>query len=277
MNLFNLLRNRKREEILKTVQIEPPAEFLSYVAANLQGIGRRNQQEDSFVFVNAFDATKIKKEGLMFAVADGMGGMKDGKMASEMVITGMKDEFRKMDRNADMAMQLQNGVFDVGERIVQVLGGFGGSTLAACIVYSEQLYFASVGDSFLYLVRDGHLYRLNREHNLLHQRYLYNIRVGNMDKSKITEDDEDKALTQFLGMEGMCEVDFSRKPLPLYDGDIILACSDGVGDILPPQTILSCMESKEPDEICHALETQIIAQNRRNQDNYTAVVVKCVY
>lgn len=280
MRLFGFGRKKEKEEAVsigKTLRIEPLTEFLSFEVANLQGVGARNRQEDSFVFVNVFDVTKIKQEGLMFLVADGMGGMKDGKIASEAVVTGMREVFRRIDRDADIAMQIHNGVFEVGAQVVQLLGGYGGSTLVACVVYQEQLYFASVGDSFLYLMRDGHLYRLNKEHTLLNQRLLENIRSGNMDRAKLEKDDEDEALTQFIGMDGMDEVDFFRKPFPLRHGDILLACSDGVGSVLSQQTILSCMDSGKPGEICASIEKQIIMQGRRNQDNYTALVVKCAY
>ena len=71
----------KQEELdeLKTVA---PANFvpgpLDYQVANLQGIGRRELQEDAFAFGNALDPDAIRRGGLLLVVADGMGGMKGG-------------------------------------------------------------------------------------------------------------------------------------------------------------------------------------------------------
>ncbi|MCH5264941.1 MAG: serine/threonine-protein phosphatase [Lachnospiraceae bacterium] len=275
-----LRRNKKTQEEETVIRAEAPSvrpSLLSYDAANLQGMGTRRGQEDAFAFVNIFDVTEIKKNGLMFMVADGMGGMKDGRVASDTVIAGMKEAFYRMDRSGDLALQLQDSVFEVGEQVVRALGGDGGSTLIACILFEEQFYFASVGDSFLYLKRNGQLHRLNREHNLLNQTYLENIRQGNMNPALCDAGKEGAALTQFMGMEGMDEIDFLRSPLPLCEGDTFLVCSDGVGGVLSEQTILSCMEKEEAKDICDALEREIVAQGRDNQDNYTALVVKCVY
>lgn len=250
-------------------------EQLSYCVANLQGIGTRQRQEDSFAFVNVFDVVEIQKKGMMFVVADGMGGMKDGKLASGTAILAVKEMFQAMDREGDLVQQLRDGIFQAGDQVYQVLEGEGGSTIVVCILFQEELYFVSVGDSFLYLRRDGELIRLNKEHNVQNEDYLDRIRSGHMDPILSYSDSATGALTQFLGMEGMDEVDDLRRPLRLQKGDILLACSDGVGGVLSQQTILSCMECGIPDGICDALETEILTQKRKNQDNYTALVVQC--
>ena len=67
--------------------------LLSYQVANLQGVGARARQEDSFTVANAFDVTEIKEKGLLFVVCDGMGGMKDGKVASETAIASIRNSF----------------------------------------------------------------------------------------------------------------------------------------------------------------------------------------
>ena len=84
---------------------------LGYRLANMQGVGARARQEDSFTTANAFDVMKLKEEGLLFAVFDGMGGMKDGKLASETAVQSMRASFAAMDRQADLAPQLKNAVF----------------------------------------------------------------------------------------------------------------------------------------------------------------------
>ena len=57
--------------------------LLSYQVANLQGRGTRERQEDSFAFANALDVTEILRRGLLAVVADGMGGLKDGREVSQ--------------------------------------------------------------------------------------------------------------------------------------------------------------------------------------------------
>lgn len=251
--------------------------LLTYQVANLQEIGARERQEDSFAVANAFDVTEIREKGLLFVVCDGMGGMKDGKLASETAVASIRQSFAAMDRSADLAGQLKESVYLAAGEVEKRLEGDGGSTLAAGVIFQEKLYYASVGDSFLYLKRGEQIYRLNREHNLCCQTYLEYIRSGNMDPKPARESEEAAALTQFLGMSGMDDVDCSVRPLPIKDGDVFLACSDGVGGVLDESELLGALSLHSSQAMCQQMKQQIIVHGKRNQDNYTALVVKCYY
>lgn len=251
--------------------------LLSYQVANLQGIGARARQEDSFAIANAFDVTEIKKKGLLFVVCDGMGGMKDGKLASETAIASIRNSFAAMDRSRDLAQQLRESVYLAADEVFRCLAGDGGSTIVAGIIFQEQLYYASVGDSFFYLKRGDGLYRLNREHNLCNELYLESIRSGTMDPREGEESPEAVALTQFLGMNGMSDVDCSVRPFPLQQGDVLLACSDGVGGVLDEEEVKMALNTDDVQAMCMRLEQGIVAHARKNQDNYTALVVRCLY
>lgn len=261
----------------KNVTVSPETESsggLRYQIENLQGIGARARQEDSFTLVNALDEQQYKDLGLMFAVCDGMGGMKDGKVASEAAIASFRHFFSEMDRGGGIAMQLKESVFAASEEVERLLEGDGGSTVVIGVILHEQLYFASVGDSYFYLKRDGKLYRLNAEQNLCHQRYLENIREGFFDPQECREDVEAAALTQFLGMPGLSEVDCSVRPMMLRKGDVLLACSDGVGGVMDEMEILGALELSE--DAGRQIEQCIVEHANQNQDNYTALIIRCV-
>lgn len=247
---------------------------LRYQIENLQGVGTRARQEDSFTLMNALDEQLYNDYGLMFAVCDGMGGMKDGKIASETAINSFRKFFLEMDRSGRIAMQLKESVFAASKEVESLLDGDGGSAVVIGIIFHEQLYFASVGDSYLYLKRDEKLYRLNVEHNLCHQRYLENIRDGIFDPRECREDPEAAALTQFLGMTGFSEVDCCVRPMFLHKGDILLACSDGVGGVLDEQELIDALNC--PERMCRQIEQRIVEHARPNQDNYTALIIKGV-
>ena len=250
--------------------------FLSYQVGNLQGIGARTYQEDSFTIVNAFDVTMAKEQGLFFAVCDGMGGMKDGKLASETAISSLRQSFNDFDRSSDLSVQLKKSIFKASAEIEKLIGGDGGSTAVVGIIFNEKLYYASVGDSYFWLFRDGKLLRLNEEHNLLHRNYLEGIREGNMDPRSLSDGDEDAALTSFLGMRGFGTVDASVRPLSLRDNDILLACSDGVGGVVTEEEIISSLQLGDPSQACVTLESCLIAHARPHQDNYTGVIIRCI-
>ncbi len=255
----------------------PSRRRLSYQVASLQGIGRRERQEDDFLIINGDDVVEMGAKGLLAAVADGMGGMKDGSLASRTAIECLQSGFDGLDRSTDLADQLSDIVFRAGGQIRALLGGDGGSTVVVCLIFGEKLYFVSVGDSYLYLKRGTQLYRLNREHTYRSLLYLQQIRSGKMDPKAAEEDKESGALVQFLGMSGMDEIDGFKHPYPLKDGDVLLLCSDGVGGVLSEEQILGCLSWPKPTEICANLEENVLKQGLSYQDNYTAVVVRCGY
>jgi protein phosphatase len=181
-----------------------------------------------------------------------------------------------MDRGGRIAGQLKQSVFLASEAVESVLAGDGGSTVVIGIIFHERLFFACVGDSFLYLMRDGKLIRLNVEHNLCNQMYLENIRDGIFDPTECRADPEAAALSQFLGMPGLSEVDCSVRPMFLQRGDVLLACSDGIGGVLDEQEILDALSYQSEHEACRQLEQRLVEHCKPNQDNYTSLIVKCV-
>ncbi len=255
----------------------PPLRLLTYRAANMQGIGTRGRQEDSFGFANAVDVTEMRRKGLLAVLADGMGGMEDGKLVSENAVAAILSAFGEMDREGDLSRQLEECILRTGQQLYAYFHGRGGTTLIACIFFKEQLYWASVGDSFLYLLREGGLYRLNQEHNYRTQLYLEAVRDGQLDPSQANADPDGHRLSRFLGMDGLEELDRSVRPMPLQDGDVLLLCSDGVGGVLSEDAVRACLETRNPSLACAKLDEMVRAAARRSQDNYTALVVSCGY
>lgn len=255
----------------------PPSPLMSYQAANLQGIGARQQQEDAFAFVNALDVTRTREKGLLAVVADGMGGMSGGKLASETAVSSLTESFGCFDYRQDLGAQLEESVFQAGRMVCQALDGEGGATIVACLLYGGELFFTSVGDSFLFLKRGGELNRLNQLHTVLREKYDACLSNGSFDPERARQDPEAAALTHFLGLPTLNETDSLLKPLPLMAGDVLLLCSDGVGGVLSEEEIFSCLCESTPAEMCAALERDILQTDRRNQDNYTALAVQCEY
>ena len=197
-------------------------------------------------------------------------------LASETAIQSLRQSYLNLDRSQNLAPQLEQSVYQASAQVEARIGGDGGSTVVAGVLYQGGLYYASVGDSFLYLLRNGNLIRLNAEHNLCHQKYLEAIQEGSMDPLPFQSLPDGAALTEFLGMVGMDDVDCSVLPLPIDAGDVLLACSDGVGGVLSPEEITEALQMPTVEEMCAGLEGKIASYNRPHQDNYTAIVIKCV-
>ena len=195
-----------------------------YEVANLQGIGNRVRQEDAFAFGNALDHKAISECGLLIAVADGMGGMQGGKIASETAVMSVLRSFASFDMKGDIPEQLNNAVSKANGQVYEKLHEAGGSTLTLGLIFREKLWFSSVGDSFLFLLRNRRLTRINRSQNIQNQDYLDAILMGVIDTETAEQDPERRAITQFLGMEQLEETDFFRRPLRLEPGDVLLFC-----------------------------------------------------
>ena len=222
----------------------PPA--LGYRTASVQGIGSREDQEDAFLFVNDRDVVRSRQEGLFAVVADGMGGMASGQEASAIAIASLADSFSSFDRNEALAPQLRQALCEASGKVFQRLNGLGGSTAIVCHIFREQLWFACVGDSSLYLLRDQQLNRLNQEHTVCTQRYEEALLSGSTDPSSGRNDPQSHAVTSFLGREELNQIDCLLRPLPLQAGDVLLLCSDGVSGTLSEETLLACLQQETP-------------------------------
>lgn len=251
--------------------------LLSYDIANLQGIGRREYQQDSFGFVNALDISRIMEEGMLAAVADGMGGMQGGKDASTLVMKTLMSDFEKMDKESNLGIQLAQSILHAGSLVYDMLRGTGGSTIVAGIFYDEMLYFASVGDSTIWLVRNNEVIRLNEPHNMKYFKYRETLSNGSMDPSEGRSDLQAHALTQFVGMERPGALDISYRPLNLENRDVIIFCSDGVSEVLSEEEVLYSLDGASAQEASLRIDQLVRNKNLPGQDNYTALVIRCLY
>lgn len=247
-----------------------------YQTAILQGIGSRENQEDSYAFVNDHDVLKINQNGLLAVVADGMGGMADGKKASTMAVTSLLKGFEEFDLSKDLSPQIRDAFYLANEEVFNLLNGYGGSTAILCMFYHGKLWFASVGDSGLYMLRNQQLNRLNRRHTLCNDIMLKTIRRGSTDPSEGRNNPESHALSSFLGMEELSGVDYLLRPLNLEPGDVLLICSDGIDGTLDEDVIISCLEQETPEYCSFAIENEIKKKSKKYQDNYTGLIIRCV-
>ncbi len=249
---------------------------LGYRAASLQGQGKRERQEDSYLLKNHQDVILCREKGFLAIVADGMGGMKGGKLASETGIKCLSDAYEKDAPLEEPAQWLEQHILQANHQVIRLLDGKGGSTAVCCVIYREKLWFASVGDSFLYLFRNGELSRLNRLQTVLHREYQKEIRGGNMDPALAKQHRDAAAITGFLGMKNLSDVDLLLAPLPLKAEDTLLLCSDGVGGVLEESDIIYCMNQGKAEEVCEALRQRVLSKCKPYQDNFTALVIQCV-
>ena len=147
MGMFDRLLGRRRRvtEDTTTVELSAPRTPALRVG-NVQGVGRRERQEDSFALCNVSDPAALEREGLFAVVCDGMGGMDGGNEASEAAVEAFVQVFRSLLEEGDVPQQLREGAFAVSDGIFQRFQGRSGTTAVAVRILHGALHWISVGD-----------------------------------------------------------------------------------------------------------------------------------
>lgn len=280
MGLFDALFRRSRP--VESIPVQPAAEPdapeetgpLAIRVANLQGIGEREEQEDSFAVLNATALAELSSQGLFALVADGMGGMEGGRQASEWAADVFIQRFRERDPKRSVPEWFYQSVHVVSDSVYRQFGGRSGTTLVAVHLLEDRLHWLSVGDSAIYLARDGGVFQLNREHTCLNQLYLQELEQPVIDKARAEQDEDARRLTSFVGIDRLAEVDLNLRPLTLKRGDALLLCSDGISGVLTPPELLEAM-SLPPEESAALLEHMVLEKGIPGQDNYTGILIAC--
>jgi protein phosphatase len=174
---------------------------------------QRRANEDSF-FVRS----------PLFVVADGMGGAQAGEVASRLAAEtfagGLPDDGTSEQRLEVRVREANARIHDVSQED-RALNGMG-TTLTAAYLDGDELALAHVGDSRAYLLRDGELSRLTRDHTLVEEL----VRRGELTEQEAAEHPQRSIITRALGPEPDIDIDLHTHRV--LAGDVLLLCSDGL-------------------------------------------------
>ena len=149
-------------------------------------------------------------------------------------------------------------------------------TVVAVVIENNKMYFLSVGDSKIYILRDNEILAVNREHNYrlsLDEK----LKKGQITKEQyIAEEDQAEALISYLGMGNVSLMDINNEPFILQENDIVLLCSDGLYKRLPDKDIMQIIQLEEPDmnRAARRLTDVVMMRTRKNQDNTSLVLLQ---
>ncbi|WP_371059456.1 PP2C family serine/threonine-protein phosphatase [Rhodosalinus sp. 5P4] len=255
------------------------AELLLDTASALSQ-GRRERQEDAVI-------TGFPQGGEIgiAVLSDGMGGHAAGDLASRLIVTEVFSELMlhgaEADRFRDATPAILRHAVEGANESVRAHGdarsdrdGMGG-TVVATVVQGGCLHWASVGDSPLYLFRDGALSRLNEDHSLAAQIDLM-VSEGLMDAEVARCHPQRNCLSAVLMGEAIERMDCPAEPLPLVPGDVVVMASDGL-QFLDDATIAGILgrhSAQSSDAIAAALLDGVAALDDPDQDNVALVVIR---
>lgn len=238
------------------------------IIGNSQKKGKRPVQEDSF-------STFETDNGLIAIVADGMGGLEHGKIASQTTVKLFTEEYTKEYELYDAQRFLINSAYKANDRILDMASGRKiGTTLIATIIKENFFHWVSVGDSRIYLHRKGKLMKLNKEHTYkeeLHKLY----EKGKISRKDVHSHPQKEFLTSYIGYEDFHELDYSKTPICLNRGDKIILMSDGIYKSIEEEEIKHVLNKKCcPDTKCQLITDIIESKNLSHQDNMTVIIVE---
>ncbi|MDH3706674.1 MAG: Stp1/IreP family PP2C-type Ser/Thr phosphatase [Acidimicrobiia bacterium] len=208
-----------------------------------------------------------------FAVADGMGGHQGGEVASELAVASLAES-----PHVSSMLELTDGIKAANRVIIEQAGAdadLAGMGTTVCVLAvldgfaGARLALANVGDSRVYVLREGNLAQLTLDHSLVAEL----LREGRITEEEAEHHPRKNVVTRALGVSDAVDIDTWE--LPLVVGERFLLCSDGLFNEVTDNQIEGVLRRlADPDEA--AAELVRLANDGGGRDNITVVVVDVV-
>jgi len=197
--------------------------------AELSDPGRaRARNEDYLGHVVPGSPAQVRSHGWLFTLADGVGGQRQGEVASRAAVQEVLAGFRRAKDGAlhkDVATQIvqaANARVCESEALLGRSGAGMASTIVLCALRFDRATVAHVGDSRCYLIRTGDAKPITRDHTVAAEQ----MRLGLLSAEEVAESSARHILSRSLGMNLFVNVDVDE--VQLLAGDVLLLCSDGL-------------------------------------------------
>ena len=241
--------------------------------ASLTDVGcNRENNEDNYGYWEPEDDASFAALGRLAIVADGMGGHEGGQVASRMAVEILAETYAAS-AEADSQKRLLDALAEAHRRIQSKaredpsLSAMG-TTCTAFALVNAQLYFVHVGDSRLYLLREGKLRPLTRDHTLIARL----IENGAVRPEEAENHPQKHVLTSALGVTDDIEIDFPPEPVAIQADDVLLICTDGLWGQMKLNEMQQVTASQSPKSACRALIQ--LAKDRGGPDNITVQIFR---
>ncbi len=233
---------------------------------------RKNNEDAMGSFIPS-SRRQARSHGFLFAVADGVGGLDLGEVASATAISVVTEEFGSAQAGAMLISLLprlvQHANTAIHDRTLepQYRGRSMASTLVVCALRYDQAVISHVGDSRCYLVRNGRARQVTQDHTLVNEQK----KLGLISDGGIKDSDARHVLIRSLGPEMFVAPDTTA--ITLAAGDALVLCTDGLHDEMTEAMIAEIVLQKKSaaevarDLVCRAVELD-------GGDNTTAQVIR---
>ncbi len=237
----------------------------------ISDIGRvRTGNEDYLGFVQPDTPERVRSQGWMFAVADGVGGQDLGEVASRTAVECILDGFRSSVAGESHHALLSRLILSANTRIMDaghVVGANMATTIVACALRYDRATIAHVGDSRCYVIRRGLATQLTRDHTVANDQF----RLGILSASELERAETRHVLSRSLGSELIIKPDLVEHQV--FAGDVLLLCSDGLHGSITAAEMAAILESE--GELKAAAQRLVnLANERGGSDNISALIIR---
>ena len=217
--------------------------------------------------VREHNEDSLAAQSPLFIVADGMGGHEAGEVASSIAIAtmlSMMPETADAEALAESVIAANKAVIAGAENGTGRLGM--GTTITAALAIDNELIIAQVGDSRAYLLHNGELTQITRDHSLV---------ADLIEQGRITEEEaryhpQRSVITRALGSDPEMQPDIFK--LNIEPGDKLMLCSDGLSGMVSDKSIAAILRTNiSPVDACNTLVNEAIAAG--GLDNVSVIVV----
>ncbi|MBP7997965.1 MAG: protein phosphatase 2C domain-containing protein [Chloroflexi bacterium] len=248
--------------------------------------GKHNEDSYGFFAWNNGDGVPL----YIGVVADGVGGQTAGEVASSLAVEAIQNYFRQQKQiNGNINGHLERAILAANKAVYEYsqshreVSGMG-TTMVLVAIFEQNLYTAYVGDSRIYLFRNGQLRQITVDHTWAQEA----IQVGLLTKEQAKTHPNRNVIKRFLGGFPEVEVDhrlvLDREHIgddtkknqghPLQPGDIVLLCSDGLSDMIEDDIIENSIQVYQSQLQSAAHDLINKANQGGGRDNITALLLQ---
>lgn len=216
--------------------------------------------------------------GLLFLVADGMGGAASGELASSMASESILEALRaNWNSNPNVGAEsfatvLRDATEQANARIHQHSRDFPehrgmGTTATVAGLLGDRLYLAQVGDSRAYVIRQGKAIQITKDQSLM-QRL---VEAGELTEAEAESSERRNIILQALGPDAHVTVDLTHQQI--RRGDTLIICSDGLSGLVRGEEIARMAnDARDVELLCHRLVNR--ANDLGGPDNITVIAAQ---
>ncbi len=200
--------------------------------------------------------------GSLFVVCDGVSGLPNGALASQIALDSILAYYSKSSRSSEKRLKsaMQCGQKSVMKANPKPLG----TTAAVCSINEDIAYISWCGDSRIYHFRCGNIIWMSLDHNILHDLLNKGSGRGGMFMNP-------RALNRFFGREFEVKPDYYS--IKIEKGDQILICSDGLSNFLSEPDIIYYVTNNAPQIASNLMEKKLLSREIGAPDNFTWYII----